>query len=549
MKSFAALLLFFPCLLVQARTLSAMNQAASDKGERLGTVTFSVSCAPAQQAAFNRGVALLHDFWYEEAHRQFDEIAKADPGCSMAYWGEAMSEYHQIWNRPNEKTMKLGLSELEKAQSAPPKTDRERDYIAALANFYQAGPQEYPTRVAAYSAAMSKLYSHYPDDTDAGAFYALSLLAAAPPDDTSLANNHKALAVLTPLFVTSPNNPGVSHYIIHACDTPSLAQQGLAAAVRYGEIAPSAPHSAHMPGHIFARLGMWPEDINANLASVAASQSAEARHLSGAFDQLHSYDFLLYAYLQSGQDADARDTLDKTTALLNHFETMPNMSTHGMEGMLPYYRIKFSVFYNLERRDWKSAAALQPVPGAMPEAQALTYWARLIADGHTKNTSAARADLIKYDALLDELKKSKQAFLADSTGVQIEAGEVRAWVAFAEGNNDKALKEMRAAADLQDKVGQGEVDIPAREMLADMLLELHQPQQALVEYNLSLKMSPNRFNGLYNAGRAAEAVGDKTKAAAYYATLLKIAGNGAQSERPELAYAKSFMASTQVASK
>jgi tetratricopeptide (TPR) repeat protein len=529
MKSIAAA----PVLLLAVLPLRA------ETTERLGTVSFANSCSPAVQVSFNRAVALLHDFWYEEARKQFEEVYQADPSCAIAHWGAAMSEYHQIWSRPNEKSIAQGWAEMQKAQSPPAKTPREREYIAALSSFYQPGNKGYQERVEAYSAEMAKMYARYPD-VDSGAFYALSLLAAAPPHDTTLASHHKAMDVLTPLFQTYPDHPGVVHYIIHACDTPSLAPQGLAAAEHYGVIAPSAPHSAHMPGHIFARLGMWKQDIDANAASVAASENAEAHHQSGAMDQFHSYDFLLYAYLQSGQDAQAKSVLDSLARLSTHFAAMPDMLNSRMEGMLPYYQIKLPVFYNLEMRDWRSAAALAPVAGALPESQTLTYWARIVAGGHLRDAPSARANLAAYEALLEQLRKSKHAYMANSTGEQIEHGEVLAWTAFAEGRREDALNKMREAADLQDKVGQAEVDIPAREMLADMLLDLHQPEKALVEYDLSLKMSPNRFNGLFNAGQAAEALDDKKRAEKYYLALADATNNFAGSNRVEGAHVKSF---------
>jgi tetratricopeptide (TPR) repeat protein len=529
--------------------LPAVALAQNDKSERLGTVTFSTSCSPSVQVSFNRGIALLHDFWYEEAQKQFEEIAKADPACAMSHWGSAISTFHQIWDRPDEGTMARAWAEMQKAPSPAAKTAREREYIAALSDFFRPGQQGYQARIEAYSAAMEKLYHHYPNDVDAGAFYALSLLAAAAPNDTSLTNAHKALAVLTPLFAQNPDHPGLVHYIIHACDTPSLASQGLTAAERYGDIAPAASHAVHMPGHIFARLGMWKQDIDSNLGSVAASEAAEARHRSGAFNQLHADDFLLYAYLQSGQDVNAKGILDKTAALLTRFESMPHMATHGMDGMFAAYRDEFPAIYYLEMRDWKSAAALEPAAGALPHAQLVTYWARTLAAGHLHDPQRARASLARYEALMEEIKKGKYAYMADSTFTKIERGEMAAWTDLADGKQQEALQEMRASADLQDKVGQGEVDIPAREMLADMLLELHQPQQALVEYELALKMSPNRFNGLFHAGLAAEAAGDRTKAAEYYATLMKVTDNGSQSARSEFAHVKEFVSSTQVAAK
>ena len=548
-----------PCLTIQImKTLILLLNsllalpaafAAEPSGERLGTVSFTVSCAPAVQSSFVRGVALLHDFWYQEAQRQFEEISKADPHCAMAHWGTAMSLYHQIWDRPDDGTVAKGWREMQAAQAHPPKSARERAYVAALSDFYKPGPQDYQARVEAYAAAMGKLYHDYPADTDAGAFYALALLASQAPNDDSLTLNRKAMAVLTPLFAQYPDHPGVVHYIIHACDTPALAQDGLVAAKHYGEIAATAPHAVHMPGHIFARLGMWQADIDANVGSVAASHAAESRKQSGAMDQFHSDDFLVYAYLQSGQEARAKAVLDDSAAAIAHFETMSDMSDHYMTGMFPYYRTKLPIIYNLELRDWKTAAGLQAVAGAPPETQTLTYWARTVAAGHLHQGQQAQANLNDYDALIVKIKQGRHAYFADSTGARIERGEMLAWIAFAENNPADALKRMQEAADLQDKVGQGEVDIPAREMLADILLELGRPQDALAEYKKALVLSPNRFNGLFSAGNAAEAAGDAPQAQLYYATLLKITDNGSQSARPELDHVKSVVSSAKLAVK
>ena len=517
--------------------------------ERLGTVSFAVSCAPAVQSSFVRGVALLHDFWYQEAQRQFEQIAKTDSSCAMAHWGVAMSLYHQIWDRPDEATVANGWREMQAAQAHPAQSARERAYVAALSDFYKPGPSDYQARVEAYAAAMGRLYQDYPKDTDAGAFYALALLASQAPNDDSLTLNRKAMAVLTPLFAQHPDHPGLVHYIIHACDTPALAPDGLVAAKHYGEIAASAPHAVHMPGHIFARLGMWQADIDANVASVAASHAAESKKQSGAMDQFHSDDFLVYAYLQSGQEAKAKGVLDDSAAALAHFETMPEMGDHYMTGMFPYYRTKLPIFYHLELRDWNAAAALQPVAGAPPESQTLTHWARTVAAGHLHQAKQAQASLSDYDALMAKIKQGRHAYFADSTGARIERGEMLAWIAFAQGNAGDAVERMQEAADLQDKVGQGEVDIPAREMLADILLELGRPQDALVQYKRALTLSPNRFNGLFNAGKAAEAAGDAPQARLYYAELLKVTDNGSHSTRPEFEHVKSAVSSAKLAVK
>jgi tetratricopeptide (TPR) repeat protein len=514
---------------------------ASDAGkmahERLGTVSFPVSCAPSVQADFNRGVALLHDFWYSEATPEFKRILEADPTCAMAHWGIALSGFHQIWNRPEDDAMKTGWREMKAAQSHPAKTAREREYIAALANFFRPGKQDYQRRIDAYVTALRKLYDHYPRDVDAGAFYALALLASETPNDTSLSKLHAALAVLTPLWPQYPDHPGLVHYIIHACDTPSLAPQGLAAAERYGEIAASGPHAVHMPGHIFARLGMWQEDIDSQVASIAASDAAEARGESGWMDQFHSDDFLIYAYLQAGQEAHAKAAIDASAKTIAHYESMPNMSPDDyMFGMFPNYQVKLPLFFALETRDWPAALAVEPVKDAPPYTQTQVYWARVIAAGHLRKPQQARSDLAAYDDM------EKKSYNQGSTGAQIKRGEMLAWIAYADNNITAAVRQMRETADLQDKVGQGEVDIPAREMLGDILLESGQPREALVEYEQDLKLSPNRFNGLFNAGKAAEAAGATAAARSYYAALLKSTDNGAQSTRAEIQHAKTFVA-------
>jgi tetratricopeptide (TPR) repeat protein len=521
-------------------TASALAPPAD---EHLGSVAFAESCAPAVRASFNRGVALLHDFWYDEARPQFESILKADPACAMAHWGVAMSVFRQIWDRPDEGTIAQAWAQMQAAQAHPAKTARERQYVAALSDFFRPDQRDYQVRIARYAAALSALYRRYPDDVDAGACYALSLLAAEAPDDTSLTQEHQAMDVLRPLFAKHPDHPGVVHYIIHACDTPSLAAEGLAAAHHYGEIAASGPHAVHMPGHIYSRLGLWQADIDSNVASVAASHAAEARHMTGSMDQFHSDDFLLYAYLQSGQDAHAKAVVNDAASALVHFEAMPNMGEHYMVGMFPYYRTKFPIFFALEMRDWQSAAALEPIESAPPETQLLTYWARALADGHLRHAQQARADLANYDALVGQVRQGRHAYFADSTGARISRGEMLSWVAFADGHVAEAVKQMRDSADLQDTVGQGEVDIPAREMLADILLESGQPQEALTEYKRALQLSPNRFNGLFNAGRAAEGAGDEKQAAAYYTALLKSTGSG-ESARPELEHAKAFVSKT-----
>jgi tetratricopeptide (TPR) repeat protein len=335
------------------------------------------------------------------------------------------------------------------------------------------------------------------------------------------------------------------HYIIHACDNPAMAAEGLAAADHYGEIAQAGPHAFHMPGHIYSRLGLWSKDEASQLGSIAASQAAEGRGESGIMDEPHSYDFLIYAYLQSGQDIKAKKELDASDGALKAIAAMQGGGANYMASMIPYYRLKLPGFYALEMHDWKAAAGIEPVAGTQPATATLAYWFRVMGDGHLQQPDKARADLAKYDALIAEVRKGKDAYEVEGTGTKLERNEMVAWVAYAEGKQDEALTAMRAAADLQDKVGQGEVDIPAREMLGDMLLDFGRPKEALAEYEVALRLSPNRLNGLFNAGRAAEAAGEKGKAQEYYAALLKSTDGGAGSARPEIAHAKRFVVGTE----
>ena len=532
------------CFLMAAISLSTVQFSASAQTEEhLGTVSFAVSCSPSVQQSFNRGVALLHDFWYAEADAQFHRIAAADPSCAMAHWGLAMTLFHQIWGRPNEHAMQVGWDEMETAAKLSPKSEREREYIEALSLFYKPGPQDFMARVSAYSEAMGALYRKFPADIDAGAFYALSLLASKAPDDITLTHDHEALAVLAPLFAKHPDNPGLDHYVVHACDNPAMAADGLEAADHYLLIAPSGPHAAHMPGHIYARLGLWQKDVDSQLASIHASEVAEGKHEDGMMDEPHSFDFLAYGYLQSGQDVEAQKLQAKMRSVLSSIDAMPGMAAEHRAGMTAYYLSEFPAIYAIEMRDWKTAAALEPIAGASAEIAMETWWARSIGDGHLQRAAEAQNDRKHFDALIEELRKGKDSFMASSTGTQIMHEEVIAWTSYAQGLNDEALQHMRAAADLQDKVGQGEVDIPAREMLGDILLELHRPQEALAAYRVALKLSPNRFNGLYHAGVAAEQAGDKAAAVEYFAALLKSTGDGAHSARPELANARNYLTS------
>ncbi len=501
--------------------------------KQLGTVHFPVSCAASVQKPFERGVALLHSFWYEEAEKEFVQIAKDDASCAMAHWGVAMSLWHQLWDHPNAATLKRGLAELKEAQSLHPGTDQERDYIAALRAFYgKKGDHE--QRAQAYSQAMEGVHQRYPDDREAAAFYALSLLAAEPDGDTTFADRKKAAAVLEKLFAEEPTHPGVAHYLIHSYDKPQLAQSGLPAARSYAKIAPAAPHALHMPSHIFARLGLWQDDIDSNLASIAATRKTAAMHMGGEGHQFHAMDFLVYAYLQSGRESEAQRVIEEV-------KTLPAMKSMYGEGYDPqaYALSKFPALYALELHHWSEAAALTPAANADSTDKAITYWARAIGAARAGNVSEARKNIAELEAIRGEMLKKKKPTYAQY--VEDAQKEAAAWVAHAEGKDDEAIKALHALAEGEESTGDEPEDIPSRELLADLLLETKHPEQALMEYETDLKFNPNRFNGLYGAASAAEMAGKNEKATTYYAQLVKICA-GSNSDRPELGRAKALLA-------
>jgi tetratricopeptide (TPR) repeat protein len=506
----------------------------SEPAENLGTVSFPISCAPGIQPEFEHGVAMLHSFWFDEAYKQFHSIADHDPQCSMAYWGQAMSLFRQLWSIPQKHDLKQGADLLRKAEAFPSKTQRERDYVEALAIFYRDYDKlDFDQRAEAYSQAMKKVYEKYPTDHEAAVFYALSLLDWGQTPDVTLRNAKQAIAVLNPVFEEDPNEPGVAHYLIHATDDPRLAQLGLPAARRYAQIAPASPHALHMPSHIFARLGLWQEDIQSNLATIAVTHQPSAIHF-GAEHQVHSMDFLEYAYLQIGED-------DKAKAMADGLADIRQQDMdQGLSGYLNQMRAHFPAMYALERHQWKEAEALQPPVGVEPENQQITYWAQAVGAGHLHDAAVARASVRQFDDAQQSVKTNSHSHHADRT--KTNRDEAHAWLAFAEGKNDEALTLLHTAADRQDAEGKGEVELPAREMLADMLLELGRPGEALAQYEQSMKIDPNRFNGLSGAARAAELTHQTAKAIAYYAQLLKNCDNGAHSDRPELAHAKVFVA-------
>lgn len=498
--------------------------------EQVGNVNFPTSCSPQAQPSLEKGLALLHSFQYQESAQAFNEAAQRDSQCAMARWGQAMSLYHQLWDFPDSSTLAEGRKDVEQAQKLGPQTVREREYIAAAAAFYQDDLKlSHTDRTRAYSTAMEKLYSDNPKDVEAGAFYALSLVALAQDGVDDLANRRKAIAILNPLFAEQPNNPGVAHYLIHASDTPELAKEGLPAARAYAKIAPDSSHATHMPSHIFRRLGLWQEMVDSNIAAIAAAAEATQAHRGDASYQFHPMDFLDYAYLQSGQEAKARQLVEAA-------KEVPGAKTEDIAGHQAY----FEAINAIELHRWKEASSLA-VRDKRLEWEDTTYWARGIGAARSGDVNGAQQDSQKLAEITKaEEARDKQQGNKVTPGETVEQREVDGWLAFAEGKPDEAIAALRAAAKREEDGREDPDSMPAREMLADLLLELKRPSEALTEYEAVLKDYPNRFDAVYGAARAAESMGDSRQSRKFYSQLVKISLPGA--DRPELQAARSFSA-------
>jgi tetratricopeptide (TPR) repeat protein len=515
--------------------------AQEKAAERLGQVHFPVSCAAAAQKQFDRGLAALHSFWYEESLRVFTAVTETDASCAMGHWGIAMSIYYPLWVPPSQSTLQKGMNAIEKAKSIGAKTEREGAYVSAIEVFYKdSNKLDHRTRTVSYEKAMERLYLQYPKDREAGIFYALALNATAPPTDKTYAKQLKAGEILENVFAEQPDHPGVAHYIIHSYDNPHLASRGLPAARRYAKIAPAVPHAQHMPSHIFTRLGLWQEAIQSNLGAVAASREYAAKAHPGAayYEHLHALDYLAYAYLQGAQDREAKSVFDELRAI-------QKVQPEAFQAAYAYAAIPAR--YALERSRWTEAAALTVHPSNFPWsrflwAEAVTYFARAMGSARSGNVANARKDIEKLESIQDGLVKAKDSYWAKQ--VDIQRRVATAWFLRAERKNDEALKLMEAAADLEDSTDKHPVTPapiqPARELLGEMLLELKRPAEALREFEHSQIREPNRFRGLYGAARAAAQSGDMAKAKTYYAKLVELSKN-ADTERPELKEAKASL--------
>jgi tetratricopeptide (TPR) repeat protein len=530
------LLAAFGCLLVCSSGYAHEHADQMPADAKLGTVSFVISCKSELQPDFNRAIVQLHSFLHNEAQQAFEKIAVADPSCAIAYWGEAMSHFHLGLSWPTPADLTTGAEALSKADAATEKTPREAAYIRALHVLYDNfKPEDSWVSFQFYAQAMAQLGAAYPSDLEAKVFYALALGLSQPPDDVELVETKKEVQILAPLLREHPSHPGIAHYLIHACDRPQLAQQGLEAARRYAQIAPASPHAVHMPGHIFARLGLWQEDIRSNLASKAAAEKTDA----GAENRLHAMEFLEYAYLQIGHYNEARAIMGEAKTI-SHSEVDPRYGS--------YYAIvqaRFPAMFAIETHDWQMAAQSEPISGDDGSGQELTLLAHAIAAGHLRDRALASAALKASQALMKE-RLNGRPIPRSGTAEATFLDEIQAWTDFANRDLHGAVRLLRPIADRQDKVGKGELDLPVREMMAEMFLSDGKTDQSLREYQASLKSDPNRFNGLLGAAKSAEQLGQRDLAVGYYRTLLTNCAGANGEAIAELKHAQAMVSESAV---
>jgi hypothetical protein len=521
------------CVLVLGATSGSaahVHEESMPPPTRLGKVTLDNSCAPKVQAEFNRAVALLHSFWLDAASRGFQRVAAADPACAMAYWGEAIAGLHLINGEPSPAEISAGAAALAKGRAAKKQTARETAWLHALQLFFDDyQPERYLENAARFSDAMIALSVEYPNDLEAKVFSALSLLAYWRPDDVTLQNSRKAVAILMPLLNVYPEHPGIAHYIIHASDNPSMARDALDAARRYALIAPASPHALHMPSHIFTRLGIWADDIQSNLASKAAAENPRLR--VGAENRLHAMEFLEYAYLQTGQYAKAED-IAKEGRTVRAEDVNP-----AYPGYHTLVMARFDFLPAVEMQDWERARSLQPRDGGNAYVKGLALLAHAMAAGHQRDTATALAATANYAQLL-----AQEPVVRPGSSFETMRDEISAWASFAAGHREAAIARLQPIADREERQGKGEIDLPAREMIAEMLLLDGQWAAAFGAFTGSLNSDPGRFTALLGAATAAERLGQQADALRLYRELLANCALADGAGQKRLEHAREFVA-------
>jgi tetratricopeptide (TPR) repeat protein len=501
MRILLATILFWASLATSADESHAQHQHGTPELGAIGTAHLATSCNTSAQQQIDRGVALIHSFWYSEAEKSFRLAADADAQCGMSWWGVAMSNLHPLWAPPTVDELKVGQQAAAKAKEVGAKTPRERAFIDAINAFYaDADKLDHRTRMAAYEKAMAEVERENPTDLEAAIFHALAILGGASPNDKSYAQQKQAAQILNRVLPLVPEHPGVTHYLIHSFDYPELAELALPAARVYAELAPGSPHALHMPSHIFVRLGLWDESIASNLASAEKAHRYVESVLPGAasFDELHAIDYLVYAYLQQGKDEEARKLVERTARVAKIDNA--NFAAAFAIGAVP-------ARYALERGQWKEAAALT-VPTVIdwtktPYAEANIHFARGVGGARSGDLVVARDAGARLAAIRQALLDQKNSYWADQ--VEIQRLAVAAWLARAESEQTNALRLMRTAADLEATTEKHPVTpgaiLPAREQLAEMLLEYGRRDEALAAVQRVLREAPNRGNAVQLAAR------------------------------------------------
>jgi tetratricopeptide (TPR) repeat protein len=511
-------------LITALLTVGAFGQ---QQEEKLGTLSFPTSCDPKVQAEFERGVAMIHSYWFLVARRVFEGVLQQDPSCAIAYWGIAMDQLgNSLVGPPPRAQADAAWAALEKAREIGAKTERERGWIDALRAYFRDHDKvDVETRLRAYNKAMEQMAQRYPDDYEVQVVYALTLQASAAKSDVTYKNQLQSVAILEKLFEQNPQHPGVSHFIIHAYDFAPLADRGIAAAKRYASIAPAVPHARHMPSHIYSMVGMWEESIASNASALEIQP-----------DYYHAADFSVYAHLQLAQDGKAKALIEKALA------TPPRGDRPGGFGNF-VAKALMETRYLLDRGDWQGAEAMPMNPTGVPIADSLYRFTRGLGMARSGNLAGAKAEIEAMKGLRTALQRADQSYWADRTEEQMLA--VSAWVAVKEGARDQAVRFMRAAADSEDGSLKNVIMenrlYPLREMLAELLLEGGEPAAALNEYETALKQTPNRYRAFWGAARASDAVGNRAQASEYFGKLVNLAKNG-DAERPEVREAKAFLA-------
>ena len=509
-----------------ALTLPQALLAQGDVDQQLGSVHFSVSCNELAQRRFDRAMRYQHSYWYIPAKEVFEEVLQADPSCAMAQWGIALTMLDNPHNAIPQSNLAPGLAAIQKAKAMDARTERERDYVDALMLMYADYDKlSHRQRIRLFRDAQEKIAAKYPNDDEAQIAYAITLNTSADLNDKTYAQQRKGIAILEPISMRLPRHPGVTHYLIHLYDYPELAGQGLDAANRYAKIAPAAPHAQHMPSHIYTRVGYWKDSINSNIASVKAAKAEKS-----VGNYLHAHDYMVYAHLQLGEDKEASAVLA---------EMMRESDFKATVTAAHYALAAAPARYAVERGDWNGASQLPVRPEGASFAMAISHFARALGAARSGKPEDAGPDVAKLAELRDKLREAKDAYWAEIVDIQRQVAA--AWVLYAQGKHDEALRAMAAAADAEDMIEKHVITpgplAPARELYGEMLLERGMAKEALIAFEATKVKEPNCFRGFWGAAQAAVKLGDNGVAKANYEKLLAMASRS-NSERPELAIAR-----------